>query len=84
MSRRLYLSSLIVLVGRRSLSHSARREAIPRVILITTLVDLINCSEQWEEVSIKLLSTELAFLYATKGRPSQLKKMEIDVREDLQ
>ena len=52
-----------------------------------TLADLINCSEQWEEweeASTNLLSTELAFLYATKGRPSQLKKMEIDVREDLQ
>lgn len=49
-----------------------------------TLVDLINCSEQWEVASINLLSTELAFLYATKGRPSQLKKMEIDVREGLQ
>ena len=45
------------------------------------------CSEQWEEweeASTNLLSTELAFLYATKGRPSLLKKMEIDVREGLQ
>ena len=33
-----------------------------------TLVDLINCSEQWEVASINLLSTELAFLYATKSR----------------
>ena len=33
-----------------------------------TLVDLINCSEQWEVASINLLSTELAFLYAIKSR----------------
>jgi hypothetical protein len=50
--------------------------------ILPTLVDLINCSEQWEEVSIKLLSTDLVVLCATKGRLSQLKKLEIDVKED--
>ena len=52
--------------------------------ILPTLVDLINCSEQWEEVSIKLLSTHLVFLCATKGCLSQLKKLEIDVKNEYE
>ena len=46
-----------------------------------TLVDLINCSEQWEEVSIQLLTTEIVFFCAAKGHLSQLKKLKINVEK---
>ena len=46
-----------------------------------TLVALINCSEQWENVYIQLYTTELVFLCATKGYLPQLKKLEIVVEE---
>jgi hypothetical protein len=47
-----------------------------------TLVALINCSEQWEDVFIQLYTTELVYLCAIGGRLSQLKKLEIIVEED--
>ena len=47
-----------------------------------TLVALINCSEQWQNVYIQLYTTELVFLCATKGHLPQLKKLEIVVEQD--
>jgi hypothetical protein len=43
------------------------------------LKDLLVHSEQWDKVSIELLSTDLGFLCAAKGRLPLLKKLEIMV-----